>query len=136
VKRRGFDKETLTRLAVWKARSRVKPLVERNSEANIRMVTAFAFGIHDERMKIRILCCLDGVSIPMASAILTAWDPESYGIIDVYAWRACSGENRAPTEDNWIAYLNEIRMMAARHHKTPRQIDMALVTYGQPTSGE
>ncbi|MBO3842215.1 MAG: hypothetical protein FGF48_07350 [Candidatus Brockarchaeota archaeon] len=59
-------------------------------------------------------------------------NPKKYGVIDVNAWFALTGRRKQGfNSENWIWYLKEIRRLARKHGKTPRQIDMALMKYGQ-----
>jgi len=123
----------LKAVALWKT-PRVSKIVNEKNDPDqiVREITAFALKIPDEKYKIRLLCSLDGIGIPRASAILAMSDPKKYGVIDVNAWRALTGEDRRVfNDDNWMFYLAEIRGLASRHGKTSREIDMALMKHGQ-----
>lgn len=128
----GFlDGEQLYQVARWKT-PRVSKIVKNNNNNMVKKVTAFALQLPNEKYKIRILCSLDGIGIPRASTILAMSDPKKYGVIDINAWFALTGEKRQGFGDNhWIWYLEQIRKLAKKHAKTPRQIDMALMKYGQ-----
>jgi len=107
----------------------------------VKDVTELALKIpndeNNEKFKVRILCTLDGIGIPRASAILTMDNPDAYGIIDVNAWFALTGKEKIGfNEKDWIRYLKQIKGLAKRHGKTPRQIDMALMKYGQKLKSE
>jgi hypothetical protein len=127
-----LNNEQLYRVALWKT-IRVSKIVKgKNPDEIVKDITRFALKMNDEKYKIRILCALDGIGIPRASTILTMSNPEMYGIIDVYAWFALFGKNKTGfSVDEWELYLKQVREMAKKHGKTPRQIDMALMKYGQ-----
>ncbi len=53
-------------------------------------------------------------------------------LIDVNAWFVLTGRvKRGFSAKDWIWYLEQIRRLAEKHGKTPREIDMALMKYGQ-----
>jgi hypothetical protein len=130
--RNGFlNSKQLYEVARWKT-VRVSKIVKKNPDSMVKSITAFALKISDEKYKIRILSSLDGIGIPRASAILAMSDPEKYGVIDINAWLALTGEKKQSFDDSdWIWYLKQIRKLAKKHRKTPRQIDMVLMKYGQ-----
>jgi hypothetical protein len=126
-----LTKKQLYKVARWKT-PRVSKIVKSNSDAIVRGITTFALKTSNEKYKIRILCTLDGIGIPRASAILAMSNPQKYGVIDINAWYALTGEKKQSfNDDDWIWYLEQIRKLARKHRKTPRQIDMALMKYGQ-----
>jgi len=88
LEKNGFlTKEQLYKVARWKT-PRVSKVVKRNPDSIVKSITAFALKTSNEKYKIRILCSLDGIGIPRASAILTMSNPQKYGVIDVNAWLA------------------------------------------------
>ena len=120
-------------------KSKIVKNEENNPDEIVKEVTELALKIpndkNNEKFKVRILCTLDGIGIPRASVILTMDNPDEYGIIDVNAWFALTGKEGI-SENDWIEYLSRIRALAKRHGKTPRQIDMALMKYGQNLKSE
>lgn len=130
---RCLNREQLQDAAKWKTK-RVSKIVNSNPKDVVNAVTTLALSIPDEHMKLKIgiLCSLYGIGIPRASAILAMSEPEKYGVIDRYAWKAITGKQRLGFSiRHWDQYLRNIRELAERHGKTPRQIDMALMMYGQ-----
>lgn len=123
--------EQLYEIACWKT-PRVSKIVKNNPDVIVKGITTFALKVPDEKYKIRILCSLDGIGVPRASAILTMSDLKKYGVIDINAWLALTCEKKQGFNvKDWIWYLEQIRKLAKKHGKTPRQIDMALMKYGQ-----
>ncbi len=121
-------------MAVWKApraKTRVYGANVNEGENIVKRIVQLALSVTNDKFKIRILCALEGVRVPMASAILTMADPTKYGVIDVYAWYSLKG--KAPKYLNtsgWLWYLQQIHKLAIRHGKTPREIDKALWQHG------
>jgi hypothetical protein len=132
IKNNGWlTSEQLYEAARWKT-SRVSKIVKNNPDSIVKSITALALRIPNEKYKIRLLCSLDGISVPRASAILTMSNPQKYGAIDVNAWLALKGKKKQGFSDrDWIWYLKQIGKLANRHEKTPRQIDMASMKHGQ-----
>jgi hypothetical protein len=142
-KNRFLNKEQLFEVAYWKThrKSKIVKKEENNPDEIVKDVTELALKItndeYNEKYKIRILCTLDGIGIPRASTILTMDNPDEYGIIDFYAWLALTGKEKIVfNENDWIKYLKQIKGLAKKHGKTPRQIDMALMKYGQRLNSE
>lgn len=130
--KKGFlNSKQLYEVARWKT-PRTSKIVKKNPDGVVKDITDFALKTSNEKYKIRILCSLDGIGIPRASAILTMSNPEKYGIIDINVWLALTGKKKQGfNENDWIWYLKQIRRMAKKYGKTPRQIDMALMKHGQ-----
>jgi hypothetical protein len=121
----------LYQIALWKTK-RSSKIVKHNPDEVVKGITELALKLTDERFKVRCLCVLKGIGVPRASAILAMYDPKRYGVIDVNAWYALTGKKKVSFNDeDWIYYLEQIRRLARKHAKTPREIDMALMKYGQ-----
>ena len=135
IKNLGYlTKQDFLKIVRWKAVRAIRK-AEANSEEVIENITKFAFGVENEEVKIRVLTSLNGVSVPMASAILTVFNPDKYGVIDIRAWHSlCNlGELQCKKDiynfQDWILYLNTIRKLARQNNVSPREIDMALFMY-------
>ena len=77
---------------------------------------------------------LQGVSVPMASALLTLLDPKRYGVIDIRVWQllyavGAVSENPRGVQfslKNWLRFLAILRHHASRLGVTARDIERAL----------
>ena len=77
---------------------------------------------------------LQGVSVPMASALLTLLDPKRYGVIDIRVWQllhaiGAVGENPRGAQfslKNWLQFLVILRHHASRLRVTARDIERTL----------
>jgi|Deesub1362B_J571_1020462.scaffolds.fasta_scaffold09645_3 hypothetical protein len=75
---------------------------------------------------------LYGVRVKVASAILTFYDHEKYGVIDKNAWRALYGkEIEEPTPEQYSSYLQDIRKLAEKCNMKVHDIDAALYIIGK-----
>jgi hypothetical protein len=82
IKNRGYlTVDELVEVAKWKSRRALGTLTR--NEADVEAVTRIALAPDTpEQFRHRILCILSGVGHPMASAILTVWDPEAHTVYD------------------------------------------------------
>ena len=144
----------LKRLSLWKARGRQQVNIASNSDPAVKAVTEAAIQVNSEvpdesALPIGILTTLHGVEIPTASTIMTVWDPQRFGILDIRVWRALrkaapdafrqiefppNGSRkgyRLPFGPNDAAlYLCVIREIAAQTSLSCREIDKALWVLG------
>ncbi len=115
-------------ICMWKT-GRQKNRYLKNKD-NVESITRQALAEKDEHKQMEILCTLNGVSVPVASALLTVSNPSKYGIIDIRCLEMLKklGKNisKYPSIKTWIEYLKTIREMAKINNVSPREIDMAL----------
>ena len=87
VKKRGeFSRGEFLRMSRWKS-PRAAPHYARNTAAQIRRVSRAVLAARSEARRIALLTSLHGVSVPVASAILTLIDPKRYGVLDIRVWQ-------------------------------------------------
>lgn len=137
ARKRGYlTRNEFLEVCTWKS-PRARKHYENNNEKQVRSITKEAFSIIHEKTKINRLTELKGVSLPLASAILTMAYPEKYGVIDIRAWKVLykfgevkdnpSGKNFTP--EQWYKYLVKLRHIAKKLRKTPRNVDLTLFHY-------
>ena len=81
-------KDALKVIARWKSPRRAA-LIDKNEDGDIAVALNFALAATTpEAMAVAALTALHGVGIPMASAILTAINPERYTVLDFRALEA------------------------------------------------
>jgi len=131
---RGYlTRNDLEKVCRWKS-ARAIHLIKRNSIARIRTVTRLALATRSERRRLEALITLDGVSVPMASAILTLLDPRRYGVIDIRAWQllyalgevAKKSSGVGFTFKNWYQFLVKLRYFAKKLGVNARDIERSL----------
>jgi len=135
IRNRGYlKKEELLEIVRWKSARAIRK-AEANPEDVIEKITKFAFEIDNEEVKIRVLTSLNGVSIPMASSILTIPYPEKYGVIDIRGWHTLHKLELVEYKKDvfnvkdWLLYLKIIRDLGKKYGVTPREIDKAIFMY-------
>jgi hypothetical protein len=141
VRRRGFfTKDEFMRMSRWKS-PRPLRFYEANAEAEVINTSREVFAVACERRRIELLTSLKGVSVPVASAILTLTNPESYGVIDIRVWQLLyrygsvsvkpSGTNFSL--DNWSDYLRKLRDWADEFGVGARNVEHTLFEYHKET---
>jgi hypothetical protein len=117
----------------WKSARAIRQ-ISANSPAQVRRATKMALRTRSERLRLQALLSLRGVSLPMASAILTLLYPRRYGVIDIRVWQLLHGVgavSRTPngvgfTFDHWNEFLSIVRTYARQHGVKARDIERAL----------
>ena len=134
ARRRGYlTRGQLEQVCRWKS-ARALALVRQNTDHQVRNTTRTALATRSERTRLEALMTLRGVSVPMASAILTMLYPHRYGVIDIRVWqllvrmRAVSGNKTGIglTFAHWVQFLVIIRDLAANFDVTARDIERSL----------
>jgi hypothetical protein len=74
----------------------------------------------------RVLTLLEGVRVPVASALLTVWDPTQHTIIDVRSLRALETLGQLTQPCRYVDYLDICRRIARRLDIDLRTLDRAL----------
>ena len=117
----------------WKS-ARVIGRIKSNSASAVRSATRAALSTRSERRRLEALTSLNGVSIPMASALLMLIDPRRYGVIDIRAWQLLYKLGAVTTNkhgrgfhfDNWYQYLTILRYFAKEFGVPVRDVGRAL----------
>ena len=134
VKRAGaFSRSEFLLMCHWKS-PRAAAQYRRNTAATIREVSRAALAARGERRRIELLTGLHGVSVPVASAILTLIDPRRYGVLDIRVWQllfalgAVDGKpgGRGFHVNDWLEYLAVLRDHARRLGVSARAVEYTL----------
>jgi transposase len=131
---RGYlTRADLEKVCRWKSARAIR-LIKNNSAARIRTATRRALATRSERRRIEALMTLDGVSVAMASAILTLLNPRRYGVIDIRVWQLlyALGEVTKKSSgvgfnfNNWYQFLMKLRYFAKQFGVGARDIERSL----------
>lgn len=134
VKSRGYmTKEEFMQVCMWKS-PRPKKKYLSNSKEHVEEATKLMFLTNLEEIRVGLLQSLEGVSIPVASAILTLIDPKNYGVIDIRVWQMLYlyGEvknkpsGQGFTIRDWKEYLSILRKYASQFQMKVRDIEITL----------
>ncbi len=136
VKGRGYlERSDLLELSIWKARNRNTHNIEKNCDSVVEEMTGFALKAKTEQARIDALCCLHGVRVPVASAILHWFHDDDYPIYD---WRALEAigvkKKNTPAFDDWMRYVSFCRRKAKENEIDMRTLDRSLWRYSKEQS--
>ena len=128
-----LTKSEFFEICMWKS-PRPKKHYLTNSEEIIKKISEKVLVADSEDIKIKLLTSLKGVSIPVASAILTLLDPKNYGVIDIRVWQLLYNYSEVNTNpkgqmfniDNWKTYLTLLRKYATQFNRKVREIELIL----------
>jgi hypothetical protein len=134
-----YSRANLEFIFRWKTGGRGVSRLSANTDNEIEDALRLAVEASSDRGAIAVLCGLDGVDVPVASAILTAIKPERYTIIDFRALESLGTKNPSINIDFYLAYLKECRDLAGKHGVSLRTLDRALWQWSNekkpPTEG-
>jgi hypothetical protein len=126
--RRGhYTRDEFLVVVRWKSQ-RVVPLAEGNTSHAIESHTRAALAAADELTRVAELVSLQGVGVPVASALLHFTDPEKFPILDFRALASLGDLRRRTTYTNesWVSYLQRCQALADEIGVSVRDLDKAL----------
>jgi hypothetical protein len=128
ARRRGYlTSGELEAVCRWKSARAIR-YIRANSHHRVRAATQAALATRSESARLLALLQLQGVSVPMASALLTLVDPRRYGVIDIRVWQllhavGAVSENRRGVGfslEQWLQFLAVLRGLSAKLGVTAR----------------
>jgi thermostable 8-oxoguanine DNA glycosylase len=131
VKKKGF----LTRKQFFDVAMSKSPRPKRhymaNSEKAIIKISKSTLLTDSEDAKMTLLTSLKGVSIPVASALLTIIDPKNYGVMDIRVWQLLYLYGAVETKPkgqgfnvkDWKNYLSILRKYADISNVNVRDVE-------------
>lgn len=150
-KRKCLKREEFINICEWKTR-RPRNQYRKNDKKKIKEITKKIFAKHsDAESQMTELLKLEGVSVPVASALLTVIYPKKYCIVDFRVWNTLLWiedkkslfKNYSNYSDfinnfrnynkvsSYISYMKKIDKLATKQNMTPREIEMALWKYDE-----
>jgi hypothetical protein len=118
-----FSRGCLEAICRWKSPRRVG-LLDNNTDVEIEQALRRAIAAAGIKQSVCSLTKLAGVGVKMASAILTAIDPERYTVLDFRALEAL-GERDTDDVDFYVLYVEACQRMAKSYGVTLRDFDRA-----------
>ena len=126
IQRSTCTRRELEEIFEWKTGGRGRSRLLLNSDAEIFDALSLATSAKTERAAVAVLCGLHGVNVPVASAVLTAIDPDRYTVIDFRALEALGNETADRSVNFYLEYLRACRELAKTHAISLRDLDRAL----------
>ncbi|MDD2287439.1 MAG: hypothetical protein PHY55_01255 [Bacteroidales bacterium] len=131
-----IEKRDLVEVLKWKFQGRLKGrqirlerLVDEMDEDYIKDVSALAFKSKDDQLKLKLLSTIDGIGLSVATVILSFYDPQNYGIIDIHSWRGLFNE-KEPNDiftntKKVILFFDSLRYLSKEYNLSCRDIEKA-----------
>lgn len=122
-----YSREGFLTVVRWKS-ARALPLAERNTAGDIERAARAAFDATDDVTRVAQLISLEGVGIPVASALLHFAFPDTYPILDFRALHTL-GDTKRRTQYSpafWGEYVRRCQDLAAEAGVSIRDLDKAL----------
>jgi hypothetical protein len=119
-------RNNLSKIFKWKTKGRGRSRLLLNSDEEIADALHLAVSAKTERAALAVLLGLQGVDTPVASAILTAIDPERYTVIDFRALESLGSNSKNRSINFYLCYLDFCRNLAKIHQIKLRDLDRAL----------
>ena len=126
--------ETLIEIGYWKS-PRLVPQIKKNEAATVQKLTRLSYHEGDLVRKTEYLLQLQGITLPMASAILMFYNPYQYGIMDTKVWQVlyqlgmvdgkASGKSLKTNEFELYTLL--MQNSAKSHQTTLREVEQGLL---------
>lgn len=137
IREGDYSRSNLQEIVNWKSERR-KALIADNSDGEIRDALTLALLAKEPRSALAVLMGLSGVALPMASAILTAIDQDTYTIADYRAMEALGEPDADYYNLNMYLhdYLPMCRRLAAEAGVSLRTLDKALWTWSEKNPRE
>jgi hypothetical protein len=123
----AYSRDDFLTIVRWKS-ARALPRAERNTAASVSTATRASFAAKDELSRIAAMTGLEGVGVPVASALLHFAFPDAYPILDFRAL-ASLGESTTMTQYSpsfWARYVERCRDLAKDAGVSLRDLDKAL----------
>lgn len=124
------EPENLGAIIDWKSPRPKRRIMTCNSADEIAEALRVAVSAKQGRTAVGVLYGLNGVDVAMASAILTAIDPEMYTVIDWRALNALGVKKSWLTVDDYLQYLKFCKAKAGELEIRLRDLDQALWVLG------
>ncbi|CCQ34173.1 hypothetical protein HLRTI_000621 [Halorhabdus tiamatea SARL4B] len=109
--------------------------VESNSEGRCIEVTRNVRRVDGDFSQVQLLSGLSGFKAPVASAVLTALDPERHAVVDTRVWAALErldyldGRKEDFDAAEYVAMIAPIREIAGETGHSPAEVGYALFAY-------
>lgn len=134
-KKQYITKKELEKIIKWKFQNKLigrqkillnhmKPI----EESIVIEISKTAFKINDDEYRLKLLNIIKGIGNSLASVILTFYDPQNYGILDIHAWRSLFGENKPKSSFsnvNCLKFFEKLRQVSKITGLTCRDVEKA-----------
>lgn len=135
-KKKFMTKEDLIKIHKWKfqgtligRQKRMINLIQNIPSSFIEELSRDAFNLNNDIERLQILFKIPSVANSLSSVILTFYDPQNYGILDIHSWRELFGEEPKDIFSNkkrLLEFLDELRKISNITGLSCREVEKAL----------
>ena len=132
--RTKLNVEDFRAIVKWKTRNRAFTRLEKNTDAEVLDALRLASSTECPRSAIAVLTGLNGVAVPVASAVMTILKPDSHTVIDFRALETLGYEGDYSSINFYLRYLDYCMKLADRWDMSLRNLDRALWQWSKDKS--
>jgi len=135
-KNRFITKTDLKTIIKWKfqgrllgRQKRILNLLTSVEEKFIKEVSKLAFQSSEDETRLKLLSSIKGVGNALSSVILTFYDQQNYGVLDIHAWRGLFGKEPPDIFSNTkhaIKFFTKLREISQKTGLPCRDIEKAI----------
>jgi hypothetical protein len=135
-KNKFMSKEDFIGILGWKVQGRLKGRLKRMLNVlgdypteKIEEFSGLAFSEEKDLDKLKLLSEIPAIKNSLASVILSFYDSENFGILDIHSWRELFGPEPKDIFSNpsqFVRFLNEVRRISKETRLTCRDVEKAL----------
>jgi hypothetical protein len=129
-------KYDLIKIIEWKFQGRligrqkiIRRLLDNIDESFIKEVSKLAFNFKDDEIRLKLFSCIKGIGNAVTSVVLTFYDPQNYGILDIHTWRELFGkEPKDVFSNNYHAlkFFSKLREISSKESFPCRDVEKAI----------
>lgn len=130
-----ITKKDLKKIVKWKfqskrlkgRRTRILNLLKEVEKSYIKEISKLAFKRKEDKYRLKLFETIDGIGNSIGSVILTFYNPEKYGILDIHSWRGLFGEEPSNlySTKNALKFLKKLRKKSLETDLSCRDIEKA-----------
>lgn len=134
-KNKFITKVDLIRIVKWKfqgrllgRQKRILKLLGKVNDKFIREASKLSFRTPYDELRLRLFSSISGVGYALGSVILTFYDLQNYGVLDIHAWRGIFGKEPNDLFTNIqrpLQFLNKLREISSKTELSCRDIEKA-----------
>ena len=131
-----ITKQDLTKIIKWKfqgrlmgRQKRILNLLNDAEESFIEEISKSALKSKDDEIRLKLFSSIKGVGNALSSVILTFYDPQNYGVLDIHAWRGLFGKEPKDIFSNprqAIKFFKKLKEISSETGLSCRDIEKAI----------
>jgi hypothetical protein len=131
-----ITKQDLIKIIKWKFQgklsgrgTRILNLLKDVEESFIEEISKLAFKTKDDKIRLILFSSIKGIGNALSTVILTFYDPENYGVLDIHVWRGLFGKEPNDifsNHDQAIKFIKKLREISSETGLSCRDVEKAI----------